>query len=137
VREHSEDGRVDIRLSEKIPVNRVYPSGSLRHGRKGLLMTTFTRVDRRDADCVTIVFWSKEGLPHCRILGPTKLIFGQKFELDSPLEGSSFVSLTLSVGMQFAKDVAVPLVIADPEGLWNHSWGTLSDRNVNQVQPSQ
>jgi hypothetical protein len=99
-------------------------------------MTTFTRVDRRDADCVTIVFWSKEGLPHCRILGPTKLIFGQKFELDSPPEGSSFVSLTLTVGMQLARDAAVPLVIADPEGLWNDSWGILSDRNVIAPSPA-
>jgi hypothetical protein len=94
------------------------------------LMTTFTKVDRRDADCATIVFWSQDGLPRCRVLGPTKLIFGQPFELDGPAEGSSLVPLALTVGMQFAKDVAVPLVIWDPEGLWEDSWGTLSDRNA-------
>jgi hypothetical protein len=94
------------------------------------LMITFTKVDRRHADCVTIVFWSQDGLPCCRVLGPTKLIFGQPFELDGPAEGSSLVPLALTVGMQFAKDVAVPLVIWDPEGLWEDSWGTLSDRNA-------
>jgi len=77
-----------------------------------------------------IVFWSQDGLPRCRVLGPTKLIFGQPFEVRRPAEGSSLVPLALTVGMQFAKDVAVPLVIWDPEGLWEDSWGTLSDRNA-------
>lgn len=98
-------------------------------------MTTFMRVDRPDADAVTIVFWSRDGFPRCRMLGPTKLIFGQPFELGGPAEGSSLVPLALTVGMQFAKDVAVPLVIWDPEELWEDSWGILSERNA--IAPSR
>ena len=99
-------------------------------------MTTFARVACRDDQCVTIVFWSQDGFPRCRMFGPTKQIFGRPFELDGPAEGSSSVPLALTVGMQFAADLAVPLVISDPEGLWNDAWGTLTDRIETSVPPA-
>lgn len=91
-------------------------------------MTTFLRVEKPDDDCVTIVFWSEAGITRCRMLGPTKMIFGQPFELHGPVAGSAAVARALEVGRRFADDLGVPMVIVDPARLWNDAWGTLSER---------
>ncbi|MBK5958493.1 hypothetical protein CCR97_09775 [Rhodoplanes elegans] len=93
-------------------------------------MTTFLRAEKPDADCVTIAFWSEEGITRCRMLGPTKMIFGQPFELHGPVAGSAAVVRSLEIGRRFADDLGVPMVIVDPDRLWNDAWGTLADRGA-------
>ncbi|MDC7784731.1 hypothetical protein PQJ75_00500 [Rhodoplanes sp. TEM] len=98
-------------------------------------MTTFLRVDDPDDECVTIVFWSQEGITRCRMLGPTKMIFGQPFELHGPVAGAIAAARALEVGRRFADAVGVPMVIVDPEHLWNDAWGTLADRRGTGLVP--
>lgn len=98
-------------------------------------MTTFLRVEEPDDGCVTIVFWSPEGLTRCRMLGPTKMIFGQPFELTGPVTGSVAAARTLQVGRRFADDVGDPMVVVDPEHLWNDAWGMLADRRRTGLVP--
>ncbi|MFL9828692.1 hypothetical protein [Rhodoplanes sp. SY1] len=98
-------------------------------GQEGSFMTTFLRVETPDTDCVTIVFWSEAGITRCRMLGPTKMIFGQPFELHGPVAGSAAVARALEVGRRFADDLGVSIVIVDPARLWNEEWGTLTERD--------
>jgi hypothetical protein len=93
---------------------------------EGTRMTArYERVDRPRDRCVAVTFWRHAGAPFGSITGPNVSILGSEYRVPSPLRRPSPASQAFTTAEEFARDLAMPLVVIDPEGIWNASWGDL------------
>jgi hypothetical protein len=85
----------------------------------------YESVDHPKKNCVTVVLWTKGEAECGRVIGPTKMIFGQDYSIRSPLERHLSARGASRMGINFAQDLGVDLVVVDPEHIWKRHWGIL------------
>ena len=84
-------------------------------------MHRYEQVDQLSEKAVTLTFGTNGGRDRGEVTGPTKTILGQQMVVRTPLTPTK----AFSMAEELADHLGLPLVVIDPDGIWNPIWGQL------------
>ena len=88
-------------------------------------MHRYERVDQPSNKAVTLTFGTNGGRDRGEVTGPTKIILGQQVDVRTPQPGSLTPTKAFAMAEELADQLGLPLVVIDPDGIWNPIWGEL------------
>jgi hypothetical protein len=88
-------------------------------------MHRYEQVDHPSNKAVTLRFGTNGGRDRGGVTGPTKIIFGQQTVVRTPQPGSLTPTKAFAMAEELADHLGLPLVVVDPNGIWNPVWGEL------------
>jgi hypothetical protein len=104
-------------------------------------MHRYEQVDHPSNKAVTLRFGTNGGRDRGAVIGPAKIIFGQKTVVPTPQQASLTPTKAFALAEELADYMGLPLVVVDPNGIWNPVWGELyrttgpRDGSVNEITP--
>ena len=88
-------------------------------------MHRYEQVDHPSNKAVTLPFGTNGGRDRGGVTGPTKIIFGQQMVAHTLQPVSLTPTKAFAVAEELADYLGLPLVVVDPNGIWNPVWGEL------------
>ena len=88
-------------------------------------MHHYEQVDHPSNKAVTLTFGTNGGRDRGGVTGPTEVIFDQQMALRIPQPGSLTPTKAFAMAEELADQLGLPLVVIDPNGIWNPVWGEL------------
>ena len=88
-------------------------------------MHRYEQVDQPSNKAVTLTFRTNGGRDRGEVTGPTKIILGQQAVIPTPQPGSLTPTKAFAMAEELADQLGLPLVVVDPDGIWNRVWGEL------------
>jgi hypothetical protein len=88
-------------------------------------MHRYEQVDHPSNKAVTLTFGTNGGRDRGGVTGPTEIIFGQRMVVHTPQPGSFTPTKAFAMAEELADHLGLPLVVVDPNGIWNPVWGEL------------
>jgi hypothetical protein len=88
-------------------------------------MHRYEQVDQPPNNAVTLTFRKNGGRDRGEVTGPTKIISGQHVVLRTPQPESLTPTKAFAMAEELADQLGRPLVVIDPDGIWNPVWGEL------------
>ena len=88
-------------------------------------MHHYEQVDQPSNKAVTFTFGTNCGRDRGEVTGPTKIILGQQVEVRTLQPGSLTPTKAFAMAEELADQLGLPLVVVDPDGIWNPIWGEL------------
>jgi hypothetical protein len=88
-------------------------------------MHRYEQVDHPSNKAVTLTFGTNGGRERGGVTGPTKIILGQQMAVRPPRPGSLTPTKAFAMAEELADQLGLPLVVVDPNGIWNPVWGEL------------
>ena len=88
-------------------------------------MHRYEQVDQPSNKAVTLAFRTRGGKDRGEVTGPTKIILGQQMVVRTPQPGSLTPTKAFAMAEELADQLGLPLVVVDPDGIWNRVWGEL------------
>ena len=88
-------------------------------------MHHYEQVDHPSNKAVTLTFGTNGGRDRGGVTGPTEMIFGQQTVGRVPQPGSLTPTKAFAMAEELADQLGLPLVVVDPNGIWNPVWGEL------------
>jgi hypothetical protein len=88
-------------------------------------MHRYEQVDHPSNKAVTLTFGTNGGRERGGVTGPTKIIFGQQMAVRPPQPGLLTPTKAFAMAEELADQLGLPLVVVDPNGIWNPVWGEL------------
>ena len=88
-------------------------------------MHRYEQVDQPLNKAVTLTFGTNGGRDRGGVTGPAEMIFGQQTALRIPQPGSLTPTKAFAMAEELADQLGLPLVVVDPNGIWNPVWGEL------------
>ncbi|MET0710433.1 MAG: hypothetical protein ABWY82_26860 [Tardiphaga sp.] len=85
-------------------------------------MHHYEQVDHPSNKAVTLTFGTNGGRDRGGVTGPTEIIFGQQMVAQG---GSLTPTKAFAMAEELADRLGLPLVVVDPNGIWNPVWGEL------------
>ena len=104
-------------------------------------MHRYEQVDHPSNKAVTLTLGTNGGRDRGEVTGPTKIILGQQMVACTPQPGSLTPTKAFAVAEKLADHTGLPLVVVDPNGIWNPVWGELYRSTgpraggVNEITP--
>jgi hypothetical protein len=104
-------------------------------------MHRYEQVDHPSNNAVTLSFGTIGGRDRGGVIGPTKLICGRQMTARTPKPGSLTPTKAFAIAEELADHLGLPLVVVDPNAIWNPVWGELyrttgaRARDVNEITP--
>ena len=86
-------------------------------------MHHYEQVDHPSKKAVILTFGTNGGRDRGGVTGPTEIIFGQRQMVAQP--GSLTPTKAFAMAEELADQLGLPLVVVDPNGIWNPVWGEL------------
>ena len=86
---------------------------------------------------MTLTLGTNGGRDPGEVIGPTKIILGPQMVVCTPQPGSLTPTKAFAIAEKLADHTGLPLVVVDPNGIWNPVWGELyrSTGGVNEITP--
>ena len=88
-------------------------------------MHRYEQVDHPSNKAVTLTFETNGGRDRGGVTGPTETIFGQHTVARIPQPGSLTPTKAFAMAEELADQLGLPIVVVDPNGIWNPVWGEL------------
>jgi hypothetical protein len=88
-------------------------------------MRRYEQVDRPSNKAVTLTFGTNGGRDRGGVTGPTKITFGPEMVVRAAQPGSLTPTKAFAMAEELADRLGLPLVVVDPNGIWNPVWGEL------------
>ena len=88
-------------------------------------MHHYEQVDHPSNKAVTFTFGTNGGRDRGGVTGPTEVIFDQQMAPRIPQPGSLTPTKAFAMAEELADQLGLPLVVVDPNGIWNPVWGEL------------
>ena len=88
-------------------------------------MHRYEQVEHPSNKAVTLTFGTNGGRDRGGVTGPTKIIFGQQMVAHTLQPVSLTPTKAFAVAEELADYLGLPLVVVDPNGIWNPVWGEL------------
>ena len=88
-------------------------------------MHRYEQVDQPLNKAVTLTFGTNGGRDRGEVTGPTKIILDQQVDVGTPQPGSLTPTKAFAMAEGLADQLGLPLVVVDPDGIWNPIWGEL------------
>jgi hypothetical protein len=88
-------------------------------------MHRYEQVDHPSDKAVTLTFGTNGGRDRGGVTGPTKIILGQQMAVRTRQPGSLTPTKAFAMAEELADHLGLPLVVVDPNGIWNPVWGEL------------
>jgi hypothetical protein len=88
-------------------------------------MHRYEQVDHPSNKAVTLTFGTNGGRDRGGVIGPAKMIFGQQMVVRTPQPASLTPTKAFALAEELADYLGLPLVVVDPNGIWNPVWGEL------------
>jgi hypothetical protein len=88
-------------------------------------MHRYEQVDHPSNKAVTLTFRTNGGRDRGEVTGPTKITLGQQMVVGTPQPGSLTPTKAFATAEKLADHLGLPLVVVDPNGIWNPVWGQL------------
>jgi len=88
-------------------------------------MHRYEQVDHPSNKAVTLTLGTNGGRDRGEVIGPTKIILGQQTLVCTPQPGSLTPTKAFAMAEKLADHTGLPLVVVDPNGIWNPVWGEL------------
>jgi hypothetical protein len=104
-------------------------------------MHRYEQVDHPSNKAVTLMFRTDGGRDRGGVIEPTKIIFGQQMAVRSSQPRSLTPTKAFAIAEELADHLGLPLVVVDPNGIWNPVWGELYRSTgpraggVNEIAP--
>jgi hypothetical protein len=104
-------------------------------------MHRYEQVDHLSNKAVTLTFGTNGGRDRGEVTGPTKIDFGRQSVARAPQLGSLTPTKAFAMAEELADHLGLPLVVVDPNGIWNPVWGELYRTTgacacgVNEITP--
>ena len=89
------------------------------------VMHRYEQVDHPSNKAVTLALGTNGGRDRGEVTGPTKIILGQHMVACTPQPGSLTPTKAFAMAEKLADHTGLPLVVIDPNGIWNPVWGEL------------
>jgi len=112
--------RLDTLTSILVALWRIAPN---RAGKN--VMHRYEQVDQPLDKAVTLTFGTNGGRDRGEVTGPTKIALGQQVFVPAPQPGSLTPTKAFAMAEELADQLGLPLVVVDPDGIWNPIWGEL------------
>jgi hypothetical protein len=101
------------------------PEASVNNRAGKNVMHRYEQVDHPSNKAVTLTFETNGGRDRGGVTGPTEIIFGQQMVERTPHPRSLTPTKAFSMAEELADHLGLPLVVVDPNGIWNPVWGEL------------
>ena len=88
-------------------------------------MHRYEQVDLPSNKAVTLTLGTNGGRDRGGVTGPTKLTLGQQTVVCTPQPGSLTPTKAFAMAEKLADQLGLPIVVVDPNGIWNPVWGEL------------
>ena len=88
-------------------------------------MHHYEQVDHPSNKAVTLTFGTNGGRDRGEVTGPIKIILDQQMVVRTSQPGSLTPTKAFATAEKLADHLGLPLVVVDPEGVWNPVWGEL------------
>ena len=88
-------------------------------------MHHYEQVDRPSNKAVTLTLGTNGGRDRGQVTGPTKIILGQRMVAVTPQAELLTPTKAFAMAEKLADQTGLPLVVVDPNGIWNPVWGEL------------
>lgn len=88
-------------------------------------MHRYEQVDHPSNKAVTLTFRTNGGRDRGGVTGPTEIISGQQMGAHTHQSGSLTPTKAFAMAEELADHLGLPLVVIDPNGIWNPAWGEL------------
>ena len=88
-------------------------------------MHRYEQVDQLSDKAVTLTFGTNGVRDRGEVTRPTKIILGEQMVVRSHQSGSLTPTKAFSMAEELADHLGLPLVVIDPDGIWNPIWGQL------------
>ena len=88
-------------------------------------MHRYEQVDLPSNKAVTLTLGTNGGRDRGDVTGPAKLTLGQQMVACTPQPGSLTPTKAFAMAEKLADHTGLPLVVVDPNGIWNPVWGEL------------
>ena len=104
-------------------------------------MHRYEQVDLPSNKAVTFTLGTNGGRDRGGVTGPTKLTLGRQMVVCTPQPGSLTPTKAFAMAEKLADHTGLPLVVVDPNGIWNPVWGELYRSTgsraggVNEITP--
>jgi hypothetical protein len=104
-------------------------------------MHRYEQVDLPSNKAVTLTLATNGGRDRGDVTGPVKLTLGQQLVACTPQPGSLTPTKAFAMAEKLADHTGLPLVVVDPNGIWNPVWGELYRSTgsraggVNEITP--
>jgi len=85
-------------------------------------MHRYEQVEHPSNKAVTLTFGTNGGRDRGGVTGPTEIIVGQQMVVQP---GSLTPTKAFAMAEELADQLGLPLVVVDPNGIWNPVWGEL------------
>ena len=92
-------------------------------------MHHYEQVDHPSNRAVTLTFGTNGGRDRGGVTRPTEVIFDQQMALRIPQPGSLTPTKAFAMAEELADQLGLPIVVVDPNGIWNPVWGELYRSN--------
>ena len=89
------------------------------------VMHRYEQVDHPSNKAVTLTFGTNGGRNRGEVTGPTKIILDQQMVVRTSQPGSLTPTKAFAMAEELADHLGLPLVVVDPDGVWNPVWGEL------------
>ena len=86
------------------------------------VMHRYEQVEHPSNKAVTLTFGTNGGRDRGGVTGPTEIIVGQQMVVQP---GSLTPTKAFAMAEELADQLGLPLVVVDPNGIWNPVWGEL------------
>lgn len=83
----------------------------------------FEQVDAPQSDAITLALMSRDGQPYGTITCPVGVSAGRLEEDVTSGENGGVDAFRSAI--RLANEIQAPIVVLDPQGLWNSEWGDL------------
>ena len=88
-------------------------------------MHRYEQVDLPSNKAVTLTLGTNGGRDRGDVTGPVKLTLRQQLVACTPQPGSLTPTKAFAMAEKLADHTGLPLVVVDPNGIWNPVWGEL------------
>jgi len=105
------------------------------------VMHRYEQVDLPSNKAVTLTLGTNGGRDRGDVTGPAKLTLGEQMVACTPQPGSLTPTKAFAMAEKLADHTGLPLVVVDPNGIWNPVWGELYRSTgpraggVNEITP--
>jgi hypothetical protein len=104
-------------------------------------MHRYEQVDLPSNKAVTLTLGANGGRDRGDVTGPAELTLRQQIVACTPQPGSLTPTKAFAMAEKLADHTGLPLVVVDPNGIWNPVWGELyrstesRANGVNEITP--
>jgi hypothetical protein len=88
-------------------------------------MHHYEQVDSPSNKAVTLTFGTNGGRDRGGVTRPTEIILDQQMVVSTSQPGSLTPTKAFAMAEELADQLGLPLVVVDPNGIWNPVWGEL------------